>query len=309
VGETAITQTLERAYGVDFFAGDEDNGEMGAWFVLAALGLFEVAPGTHQGYTLGSPMFRRVDLFNNSKSRNAGSASLSLRNRNAGTSLAVHISRVLVDGADIGAGAGSERLSWTVPYERLLRTKVLQFVSAHEPRDEPSAGQTTDSSAADRERAFELQQRVGMLEKELEAQRKGAREALESALRSASTKQPADRPADSPADRPSDTGSKASCKTEMDMLVSQKAITLQLQQQLENLRQTTAPADTDIVPFLLLATVCTLISVNLLGWFCFMHWRKSRRDPARSSSGSSRGAKTKTRRTNTNGKASRDSAV
>merc|ERR1712032_731295 len=58
VGERAISQTLQRAYGVDYFAGDEDNGEMGAWFVLAALGLFEVAPGTHQGYTLGSPLFR-----------------------------------------------------------------------------------------------------------------------------------------------------------------------------------------------------------------------------------------------------------
>merc|ERR1712079_239274 len=69
------------------------------------------------------------------------------------------------------------------------------------------------------------------------------------------------------------------------MLVSQKAITLQLQQQLEGLRrQTTAPADTDVVPFMLLATVCTLIAMNLLGWFCFTHWRKSLRDPARSGS-------------------------
>ena len=25
---------------MDYYAGDEDNGEMGAWFVLAALGLF-----------------------------------------------------------------------------------------------------------------------------------------------------------------------------------------------------------------------------------------------------------------------------
>merc|ERR1712008_173518 len=147
----------------------------------------------------------------------------------------------------------------------------------------------------DRERAFELQQRVSMFEKELEAQRKGAREALDSALRSASTQD--------------SLGSKASCKTEMDMLVSQKAITLQLQQQLEGLRrQTTAPADTDVVPFLLLACVCTLIAMNLLGWFCFTHWRRSLRDPARNSS-SIRGGKTKTRRTHANGKASRDSAV
>jgi len=300
IGEAAIAQTLQRAYGVDFFAGDEDNGEMGAWFVLASLGLFEVAPGTHQGYTLGSPLFRRVDIYNSSKIRSAesGSASLSIRNRNAGTNLAVHISQVLVDGSGVGAGANDTHLSWTLSYERLLRTKVLQFVTAHEPRDEPGAAKTDDSSAADQQRAFELQQRVSMLEKELQAQRMGAREALNSAL---------GRP--EPADKPAADGSKASCKTEMDMLVSQKAITLQLQQQLESLRrQSTAPTDTDAMPFLLLAMVCTLIAVNLLGWFCFVHWRKSRRDPGRSSS-TARGIKTRTRRTNTNGKASRDSAV
>ncbi len=36
LGEPQTTQrtvraVMERAYGVDFFAGDEDNGEMGAW--------------------------------------------------------------------------------------------------------------------------------------------------------------------------------------------------------------------------------------------------------------------------------------
>ena len=51
---------LDHAYGVDFFSGDEDNGENGAWFVLAALGLYDVAPGTTDDYVLGSPLFRHV---------------------------------------------------------------------------------------------------------------------------------------------------------------------------------------------------------------------------------------------------------
>jgi len=307
VGERAISQTLQRAYGVDYFAGDEDNGEMGAWFVLAALGLFEVAPGTHQGYTLGSPLFRRVDLYNSSKTMKARVASLSLRNRNAGTNLAVHVTQVLVDGDVIPVAASATQLSWTLSYERLLRTKVLQFVTAHEPRDEPKvAAQSNDISAADRDRSFELQQRVSILEKDLEAQRKDAQEALASALRSVSKSEQ------------EPVGDKAACKTEMEMLVSQKAITLQLQQQLESLRRQTAlTADTDAVPIFLVATICSLMAVVLLSWFCFMHWRKSRRDAIRDTARSSsrvkggsneKSGKTKTRRTN-NGKASRDSVV
>lgn len=45
----------------DMFAGDEDNGEMGAWYILASLGLYSLNPGT-QEYVLGSPQFGRVDI-------------------------------------------------------------------------------------------------------------------------------------------------------------------------------------------------------------------------------------------------------
>ena len=40
------------------FSGDEDNGEMGAWYVLSALGLFAAAVGTTEDYVLGAvPLF------------------------------------------------------------------------------------------------------------------------------------------------------------------------------------------------------------------------------------------------------------
>eukprot|EP01035_Chromulina_nebulosa_P020976 gene20976-27183_t len=51
-GDKLIRVILDRGYGTDFFAGDEDNGEMGAWFVLSALGLFVITPGT-RNYVLG----------------------------------------------------------------------------------------------------------------------------------------------------------------------------------------------------------------------------------------------------------------
>jgi predicted alpha-1,2-mannosidase len=45
----------------DMFAGDEDNGEMGAWYVLSTMGLYGLNPGTDE-YVLGSPLFGRIDV-------------------------------------------------------------------------------------------------------------------------------------------------------------------------------------------------------------------------------------------------------
>jgi len=61
--ETAsnVRQVLDRGYGLDFYAGDEDNGEQGAWFVLSSLGLFSLVPGTTD-YVLGTPLFKHVTI-------------------------------------------------------------------------------------------------------------------------------------------------------------------------------------------------------------------------------------------------------
>ena len=47
--------------GSDMFPGDEDNGEMGAWYVLSSLGLYNRNPGSGS-YFLGSPLFSRALL-------------------------------------------------------------------------------------------------------------------------------------------------------------------------------------------------------------------------------------------------------
>jgi len=63
--ETAalVRSVLHRAYSPDSFIGDEDNGEMGAWFVLGSLGLYAASPGTTEDYVLGAvPLFPRVHL-------------------------------------------------------------------------------------------------------------------------------------------------------------------------------------------------------------------------------------------------------
>eukprot|EP00475_Leptophrys_vorax_P044944 TRINITY_DN9186_c0_g1_i1.p1 TRINITY_DN9186_c0_g1~~TRINITY_DN9186_c0_g1_i1.p1 ORF type:complete len:587 (-),score=133.00 TRINITY_DN9186_c0_g1_i1:52-1812(-) len=45
--------------GLDMYPGDEDNGEMGAWFALSALGLYELAPGSDD-FLIGVPLFAKV---------------------------------------------------------------------------------------------------------------------------------------------------------------------------------------------------------------------------------------------------------
>ncbi|HKJ30676.1 MAG TPA: GH92 family glycosyl hydrolase [Balneolales bacterium] len=41
------------------FPGDEDEGSMSSWYVLSALGLYDVTPGTNQ-YVIGSPLFKKA---------------------------------------------------------------------------------------------------------------------------------------------------------------------------------------------------------------------------------------------------------
>ena len=43
------------------FPGDEDQGGMSSWYVLSALGIYSVCPGTDQ-YVLGSPVFGKATI-------------------------------------------------------------------------------------------------------------------------------------------------------------------------------------------------------------------------------------------------------
>lgn len=43
------------------YPGDEDQGQMSSWYVISALGLYSVCPGTDE-YVLGSPVFRKATI-------------------------------------------------------------------------------------------------------------------------------------------------------------------------------------------------------------------------------------------------------
>ncbi|MEL7238342.1 MAG: GH92 family glycosyl hydrolase, partial [Planctomycetota bacterium] len=61
VTDRLIRRVLTELYSPDTFAGDEDNGEMSAWYVLASIGLFPHCPG-EPSYTAVPMLFDRVAI-------------------------------------------------------------------------------------------------------------------------------------------------------------------------------------------------------------------------------------------------------
>jgi predicted alpha-1,2-mannosidase len=58
-----VRQVLDRLYhwNEDGYPGDEDQGGMSSWYILSALGLYAVCPGTDE-YVIGSPLFPKVEI-------------------------------------------------------------------------------------------------------------------------------------------------------------------------------------------------------------------------------------------------------
>jgi putative alpha-1,2-mannosidase len=58
-----IRQVMDRLYNSseNGYPGDEDHGGMSSWYVLSALGIYSVCPGTDE-YVLGSPKFRKATI-------------------------------------------------------------------------------------------------------------------------------------------------------------------------------------------------------------------------------------------------------
>jgi putative alpha-1,2-mannosidase len=62
---TGAAPVLQRYYGYgtgDAYLGDEDQGQMSAWFVMAALGLFQMDGGCRVDpiYEIGSPLYPKI---------------------------------------------------------------------------------------------------------------------------------------------------------------------------------------------------------------------------------------------------------
>jgi len=58
-----IREVMDKIYNAteNGYPGDEDEGQMSSWYVLSAMGIYSVCPGTDQ-YVIGSPVFKRVTI-------------------------------------------------------------------------------------------------------------------------------------------------------------------------------------------------------------------------------------------------------
>jgi predicted alpha-1,2-mannosidase len=58
-----VRQVMNKLYnsGPDGYPGDEDQGQTSSWYVISAMGLYSVCPGTDQ-YVIGSPVFPKMTV-------------------------------------------------------------------------------------------------------------------------------------------------------------------------------------------------------------------------------------------------------
>ncbi len=59
--QTGVRKVMNTLYTPSTFPGDEDTGSMAAWYILSALGFYQVCPGRPE-YTVGSPLFPRATV-------------------------------------------------------------------------------------------------------------------------------------------------------------------------------------------------------------------------------------------------------
>ena len=99
--------------GNDMFPGDEDNGQMSAWFVLSSLGIYSLSPGD-QEYTFGSPLFEEAVI----KLDDGLLLSVSSENNSPTNS---RVERITWNGVEISRGANG------IKYSELIKGGHLKF--------------------------------------------------------------------------------------------------------------------------------------------------------------------------------------
>lgn len=114
-----VREALARAFtGSDIgqgYPGDEDNGEMSAWWFLAALGLYPLVPGSGE-WIVCSPLFPRMTV-----ALPGGTLDVIAHDHDAGP----YVAALRID--------GEEWTSIAVPHERISSGAVLEFTMSAVP--------------------------------------------------------------------------------------------------------------------------------------------------------------------------------
>lgn len=121
-GQYWLRKTQTELYQLNpaMYAGDEDNGEMAAWYILSTLGLFSLSPGSTQ-YIFGNPLFENVDILIDSINNKI--LTINAINNNYENK---YIQSVSWNGNDISHQNG-------IDYNLLLNGGILEFVMDNKP--------------------------------------------------------------------------------------------------------------------------------------------------------------------------------
>ncbi|MBI9071121.1 MAG: GH92 family glycosyl hydrolase [Melioribacteraceae bacterium] len=97
--------------------GNDDCGQMSAWYIFSLIGFYPVAPGSNQ-YVLGSPCVKSAAInLENGKTFNISAKNLSLEN--------IYIKEVLLNGANIDRSY--------IKHDEIINGGELTFIMASEP--------------------------------------------------------------------------------------------------------------------------------------------------------------------------------
>jgi predicted alpha-1,2-mannosidase len=100
-------------------AGNDDAGQMSAWYVLSALGIYQVCPGVPE-YWLGSPRFDDTTV------RLPNGKTLQILAKGAGAG-SVYVKRVVFNGKTVRG--------YKLQYSEIMRGGILRFAMSDKPSD------------------------------------------------------------------------------------------------------------------------------------------------------------------------------
>lgn len=135
-GRPSLTQKWVRAilnefYGVDGIHGygygqDEDQGQLGAWYVIASMGLFDIKGLTDEqpGFALGSPLFDKITVSLNNRYYQGKEFVIETKNNNLQND---YIQSMNLNGK-----------VWTdthIPFDEIIKGGRLRMEMGSQPRD------------------------------------------------------------------------------------------------------------------------------------------------------------------------------
>ena len=104
--------------GVDGLCGNDDAGQMSAWYIFSALGFYPVTPGSNQ-YALGSPLIKKATLtLENGKKLVISSENQSKEN--------VYVEKLTINGQEIDRNY--------VLHDELINGGELVFIMSNQPK-------------------------------------------------------------------------------------------------------------------------------------------------------------------------------